>query len=200
MKKSPLSLFLLASFVLFFSGVLSAQTVSLKGGFCLANFHSYNQDADSKAKAGLFGGLGFTIGGPQIFLEIDALYFQKGCRNDLPNGGEYKFLLPVISVPVMMKLRMSRKQTSPFILFGGEASYVLKATRKGTDVTAMYPIPDSVKRLDLGVVGGAGFELGMDTWSLVLEARYHYGLTELGASQYLMFKTSALCVLIGFLF
>ncbi|MCX6564141.1 MAG: porin family protein [Candidatus Aminicenantes bacterium] len=200
MKKSLLSLFLLASFVFLFSGALSAQTVIFKGGFCLANFHSFNQDPLSKAKTGLIGGLGIAIGGPQVFLEIDALYFQKGCRNDVGQAGEYKFLLPVISVPVMMKFRMSRKQTSPFIVFGGEAGYVLEATQTGTGGTAWYPIPEGVKRFDFGVVGGAGFEIGMDTLSIVLEGRYHYGLTDLGTNNNLRFKTSALCALIGFLF
>jgi hypothetical protein len=190
----------LASFLLILSGAVFAQDFSIKGGFALANYHATGWSSSQKAKLGFLAGLGIEAGGPNVFLEVNFLYFQKGCKTTYSAGVENKFLLPVISAPVLLKLKMSSKSTSPFVCLGGEVGYVLSSKIQGPGGVTTHGIPALVKRWDYGLVGGGGVELWLQNFGLILEGRYHYGLANLGTTQEFHFKTSALALMVGMMF
>jgi opacity protein-like surface antigen len=141
---------------------------------------------------------GFLIGGgielfsvPHISLEIEGLYFRKGSKVDII-GVEGDYTLDVISVPALVKVKIL-PGPSPYVLGGGEFSYIL--THKLDDVD----IKDTTKSIDYGLVFGAGYELSMPGASLYVEGRYHLGIANIlkdpavGES----LKTKSLVVIVG---
>ena len=141
---------------------------------------------------------GFLIGGgielfsvPHISLEIEGLYFRKGSKVDII-GVEGDYTLDVISVPALVKVKIL-PGPSPYVLGGGEFSYIL--THKLDDVD----IKDTTKSIDYGLVFGAGYELSMPGASLFFEGRYHLGVANIlkdpdpGES----LKTKSLVVIVG---
>jgi hypothetical protein len=82
---------------------------------------------------------------------------------------------------------------SPYVLGGGEFSYILTHKSGVTDIKANY------KSFDYGLVFGAGYKMSMPGASLFFEGRYHLGLNNIlknpapGAS----LKTKVLVVIVG---
>jgi len=142
--------------------------------------------------------MGFLVGGgielfsvPHISLEIEGLYFRKGSKVEII-GVEGDYTLDVISIPALVKVKIL-PGPSPYVLGGGEFSYIL--THKLDDVD----IKDITKSYDYGVIFGAGYEMSMPGASLFFEGRYHLGLNNIlkdpapGES----LKTKALVVIVG---
>lgn len=142
--------------------------------------------------------MGFLVGGgielfsvPYISLEIEGLYFRKGSKVEVI-GVEGDYTLDVISIPALIKVKIM-PGPSPYILGGGEFSYIL--THKFDDVD----IKNTTKSIDYGVIFGAGYKMSMPGASLFFEARYHLGVANIlkdpapGES----IKTKALVVIVG---
>jgi opacity protein-like surface antigen len=142
--------------------------------------------------------MGFLVGGgielfsvPHISLEIEGLYFRKGSKVEVI-GVEGDYTLDVISIPALIKVKIM-PGPSPYVLGGGEFSYIL--THKLDDVD----IKNTTKSIDYGVIFGAGYELSMPGASLFFEGRYHLGVANIlkdpapGES----LKTKALVVIVG---
>lgn len=142
--------------------------------------------------------MGFLIGGgielfsvPHISLEIEGLYFRKGSKVEII-GVEGDYTLDVISVPALVKVKIM-PGPSPYVLGGGEFSYIL--THKLDDLD----IKDETKSFDYGLVFGAGYEMSMPGASLFFEGRYYLGINNIlkdpdpGES----LKTKALVVIVG---
>jgi hypothetical protein len=142
--------------------------------------------------------MGFLVGGgielfsvPYISLEIEGLYFRKGSKVEII-GVEGDYTLDVISIPALVKVKIL-PGPSPYVLGGGEFSYIL--THKLDDVD----IKNITKSYDYGVIFGAGYEMSMPGASLFFEGRYHLGLNNIlkdpapGES----LKTKALVVIVG---
>jgi len=141
---------------------------------------------------------GFLVGGgielfsvPYISLEIEGLYFRKGSKVEII-GVEGDYTLDVISITPLVRVKFL-PGPSPYVLGGGEFSYIL--THKLDDVD----IKDTIKSFDYGLVFGAGFQMSMPGASLFFEGRYHLGVANIlkdpapGES----LKTKALVVIVG---
>jgi len=142
--------------------------------------------------------MGFLVGGgielfsvPYISLEIEGLYFRKGSKVEII-GVEGDYTLDVISITPLVRVKFL-PGPSPYVLGGGEFSYIL--THKLDDVD----IKNTTKSIDYGVIFGAGYEMSMPGASLFFEGRYHLGLNNIlkdpapGES----LKTKALVVIVG---
>ena len=141
---------------------------------------------------------GFLVGGgielfsvPHISLDVDGFYSRKGSK--LKSGTvENEFVLDVISITPVVRVKFL-PGPSPYVLGGGEFSYIL--THKLDDVD----IKDETKSYDYGLVFGAGYQMSMPGASLFFEGRYHLGLANIlkdpapGDS----LKTKALVVIVG---
>ncbi len=178
--------------------VSQAQSVKLVGGINLADFRSVSGSypENPKSNTRFAAGLGFESGGEKVFWEVDVLYFQKGCRAET---GEIRgnFNLDEISVPVLLKLKFA-PETSPFLLAGGEAAYVISYKNTEGNKT---DLKEFTKSFDYGLVFGGGLQLVMDTFGINIEARYHYGLADLGKEgSDSHFKTSTLVFTAGLTF
>jgi len=126
----------------------------------------------------------------RIAMEIDVLYFKKGSKITMSRLDELywktDYVLNVISVPVLIKIK-ALPDSSPYIVHGGELSYTLSHKYSSTSYPEypydqgpqQYPpesIKDSTKSFSFGVVVGAGWEIKIRGISLLVEARYHFGL------------------------
>ncbi len=145
-----------------------------------------------KYKTGLLMGAGIKLFSvPNISLDIDGFYFRKGSKVEII-GVEGDYTLDVISITPLVRVKFL-PGPSPYILGGGEFSYIL--THELDDVD----IKDTIKSFDYGFVFGAGYQMSMPGASLFFEGRYHLGLANIlknpdpGES----LKTKALIVIVG---
>jgi len=142
--------------------------------------------------------VGFLVGGgielfkvPHISLDVDAFYSRKGSKY-VSGATETEFVLDVISITPVVRVKFL-PGPSPYVLGGGEFSYIL--THKLDDVD----IKDQTKSYDYGLVFGAGYQMSMPGASLFFEGRYHLGLANIlkdpdpGDSM----KTKGLIILVG---
>jgi hypothetical protein len=185
-------------FILVLAGASFAYDYKIMGGFTLSKYHSYEltpADISAKNKSGLFFGVGFETGSFRTCLEVDLLYFQKNCRCEF-KGGSYSFWTDEISVPVMLKLRLT-SGTTPFILVGGEGAYIISVQADPGAKRVSYP---TANRLDYGLVAGGGLEIWSGDLGIILDGRYHYGLANIEKKGSFSFKTSAIALMLGILF
>jgi hypothetical protein len=122
--------------------------------------------------------MGFLAGGgielfkvPNISLDVDGFYFRKGSK--FKSGAtENEYVLDVISITPVVRVKFL-PGPSPYVLAGGEFSYILTHKLDLTD------IKDQTKSYDYGLVFGAGYQLSMPGASLFFEGRYHLGLANI---------------------
>ncbi len=141
---------------------------------------------------------GFLMGGgielfsvPNISLDIDVFYFRKGSKLKSATE-ELDYALDVVSITPLLRVKFL-PGPSPYVLGGGEFSYILTHKSGDIDIKANY------KSFDYGVVFGAGYQMSMPGASLFFEGRYHLGLANIlkdpapDASR----KTKAFVVIVG---
>jgi hypothetical protein len=145
-----------------------------------------------KNKTGVLVGGGIELFSvPHISLDIDGFYFRKGSKFKSATE-ELDYTLDVISITPVVRVKFL-PGPSPYVLGGGEFSYIL--THKSEDVD----IKNLIKSFDYGFVFGAGFRMSMPGASLFFEGRYHLGVANIlkdplpGVS----LKTKALVVVVG---
>lgn len=148
-------------------------------------------DYSVKANPGLLFGLGLEFRLVSVLrADIGLQYFQKGTKDEIfflgqPNTHDI-FDLDVISLPVCLKLKPF-SGTSPYLLAGGEISYVIK--HHGTLFVEGFqpveePLLDQTRRWDLGLVMGGGVETrATGRLSVFAEVRYTLGLVDLAKPQ-----------------
>ena len=142
--------------------------------------------------------MGFLAGGgielfkvPNISLDVDGFYFRKGSKYK-SGATENEYVLDVISITPVVRVKFL-PGPSPYVLGGGEFSYIL--THKADDVD----IKDQTKSYDYGLVFGGGYQMSMPGASLFIEGRYHLGLANIlkdpdpGDS----LKTQSLVIVVG---
>ncbi len=145
-----------------------------------------------KYKTGFFIGGGIELFSvPNISLDIDGFYFRKGSKFKSETE-ELDYTLDVISITPLVRVKFL-PGPSPYVLGGGEFSYILTHKLDGVD------IKNTTKSFDYGLVFGAGYQMSMPGASLFFEGRYHLGVANIlkdpapGES----LKTKALVVLVG---
>ena len=207
MKKTAVFLLLFLIPVL-----LPAQVGNPKfiAGISLANFHSVTGPYPEvpAVKTGLMAGIGGEVSFPRflgeqglisestLIVEIDLLYIQKGCQAET-GSIRGKFNLEELSLPFLFKYKFS-PASSPFILAGGEAALVLSYRNTEGEALDLKPF---ISSFDYGLIIGGGFQLCTDTFTANIEARYHYGLADLGKDESEShFKTSTFVIAASFLF
>jgi len=193
----------------------SSSGVKVMGGLSLASMTYSFEDSEElnkykKTKLGFQGGLGFEIGG-RIALEVDFLYIQKGVifKGSEPDGNfDLKFFTDELCLPVLMKFNFLPGST-PFILAGGEIGYVYDNKVKyhveipsiPLDESGTEDLKEDTNRIDYGLVLGGGFELATGAVNLVIEGRYHLGLSNLSKEEGIdKINSNAILLIAGFKF
>lgn len=162
-------------------------------------------------QAGLAAGLGLelTFMFPGNVAIVHSLgYMQKGTAldwfyDDVPLGSQ-TYRLGLLNYSTVIKIRPIPK-FGAYVLSGIAMSYIL--SHKLTDGLASPPFPvsdlmEATRRFDLGLLAGAGGELAFKRWAAFVEARYNWGLLDLGKGtgpleNYPVIRTRALIFLAG---
>lgn len=148
----------------------------------------YNYEISNKTGFMIGGGIEFSLA-RNVFLDIDALYLQKGAEAQriyeisIPEIGiaPQKYTLHVINIPVILKIRFLRG-SSPYILGGHEWSLIL-SHRYNSYIDGRFlgggSNTDSTETLESGLVYGGGFEIQLKKISFLIEARFLNGLNNI---------------------
>ena len=149
-------LFILLS-VMSVSGIL-AQGFKVMGGLTLSKY-SVSNEGTWEFKTGFATGFGYEINiTPNIAFEFDTMFIQKGATRTLREYTYRKYSLNEITIPMLVKIRL-KPDSSPYILGGGEFSFILSQKEKpGNCPYEIYLMPPSYKKYDYGLVFGGGFE------------------------------------------
>jgi hypothetical protein len=148
-------------------------------------------------RIGVCAGFGLETRG-RLGVIVELLYHLKGDKIDFDDGVDLQkstIAIHEMSLPVLLKLNLSRN-TGPYLMAGGEIGFVLTAIERHeiyTDLGDDEPevhyskgsenITEKLKRLNYGMVLGAGFKFRTTGLLFFTEVRYHYGLADLSKDE-----------------
>jgi len=154
-------------------------------------------DPYHKYRMGVYAGFGLETSSRVGFM-VELLYQQKGDKVDFDDGVDLiksTIAIHEMSMPVLLKLNLSQN-TGPYLMAGGEIGFVLSAIERheiymdiGDDEPEVYyskgseNITEKLKRLNYGMVLGAGFKFRTQGLVFFTEVRYHYGLADLSKDE-----------------
>jgi hypothetical protein len=141
---------------------------------------------EKKAELGPGGGaFVYLPATPTLGIQLEGQYMRRGCKFDLSSAGagsgDAKFHLDYIEFPVLLRISPAVSGASHFFLVAGpvlgfKTSANLEVSSGGQSVSG--DIGEDFKSQTLGALGGIGWETGVGaTASLMIQARYYLGLT-----------------------
>lgn len=194
--------------------------VGVHGGLSMSR-QSFSPSIDQKMHNGFIGGVTFRYAEEKIFGLIGELNLvQRGWQENFKDNPElsYKRNLTYISLPIMTHIYFGSRRFKGFVNLGPEISYMLSEDKSAnfdySDPTAAE-IPatrvtrqmtmDIKNRFDYGITAGVGVEFYLrPRHSLVLEARYYFGLGNIfpstKADYFSASRASAIQVTLGYNF
>ena len=193
MGKSMTKLF----FVLALVGVAvvnaEAQTIGVKLGPTFSKLSVDEEGEDGPETLTSFGGGGFIrFGMGGLNLQAEVLSITKGASTSIsdPEFGDATFDLKLnyVEIPVTAMFSLG---SGPYLFAGPSVAFEVSCKIdidtedfdiEGGDCDDDSETDSDRKKVDLSVVGGAGFEFPMGPGRLLIEGRYIYGLTNLNDS------------------
>jgi hypothetical protein len=161
----------------------AAQGVAtgVKAGVNVANiqFIEEEEHIDLDSRIGFTGGL-FVVwpADARVALQVEGLYSQKGAKL-VGTGIEIALKLDYLDFPTLLRVSSTRNAHGVSIHgFGGPsvgARVRARATGTFEGDTGGSDISDDVKSFDVGLVAGAGVDIGR----VVIDGRYTWGLTNI---------------------
>ena len=155
--------------------------VGVKAGVSVANLQFIEEDEkiDLDGRVGFVGGVFLIWPANQRFaLQTEALYVQKGASHNAV-GLEAHLNLDYVDVPVLLRVSTAGSGSGPaFHVFGGPSVGVRVRARSNAvfdGESSSVDVGDDVKRLDVGLVAGAGIDVGR----FVVDARFTWGLSNI---------------------
>lgn len=127
-------------------------------------------------RLGAAAGCGVGYSSKYLAFEIDALFFQKGCRIHDDYGTTY-YRLNEISFPFLFKMSLF-SGTSPYFLGGYELAFVLSHKESGP-ADYEQDLSKHTKKTDHSLILGAGFRQKVERIFFYIEGRYHVGIQHL---------------------
>ncbi len=194
--------------------------VGVHGGLSMSR-QSFSPSIDQKMHNGFTGGVTFRYAEEKIFGLIGELNLvQRGWQENFKDNPElsYNRNLTYISLPIMTHIYFGSRRFKGFVNLGPEISYMLS---DGTSANFDYSDPtaaeipatrvtrqmtmDIKNRFDYGITAGIGVEFYLrPRHSLVLEARYYFGLGNIfpstKADYFSASRASAIQVTLGYNF
>ena len=194
--------------------------VGVHGGLSMSR-QSFSPSIDQKMHNGFTGGVTFRYAEEKIFGLIGELNItQRGWQENFKDNPElsYKRNLTYISLPIMTHIYFGSRRFKGFVNLGPEISYMLS---DGTSANFDYSDPtaaeipatrvtrqmtmDIKNKFDYGITAGVGVEFYLrPRHSLVLEARYYFGLGNIfpstKADYFSASRASAIQVTLGYNF
>lgn len=167
---------------------LQAQvSFGIKGGVNLAqqNIKDVDLDIDSEEITGYnFGAfLEVPVGNGNIYFQPEFLLLQKGGSLSL-NVADVKTTINYIDVPILLKLKILNSNLFNVNVLGGPSfGYATNGEQveNGTIIKLNFG-EDNIQRFDVGIHAGAGLGLELGSLTVIGDARYLFGLSDLDGS------------------
>lgn len=165
-------------------GALEAG-VLFKAGFSLAMIHQTSTEPPLFTWGDLpffAGGLAFEGRWGLVSLQPEVLYVRTGGRYTIDADNDLEYRFNTLQVPVLLKLNVVPSgPVCPFIAAGAYGSYLIQAQGVITadGVTFKEDLTVDYERFDFGVVAGGGLTFRRPGFSISVEGRYNYGLTNI---------------------
>lgn len=185
------SLIALAIGALLLPAGIAAQSNSLigvKAGINSSTISfSDDDDLDPMSASGFVGGLFAQIGlGDMFAIQPEGLFSSKGFKADIDDEGA-QLRVNYIEIPVLLMARFGEAGgVRPNVFVGPVLSFESKCELEATGSVAFKSdcadVPDEpieTKSTDFGATFGAGIVVPVGGFSLVADARYTLGLTDL---------------------
>jgi hypothetical protein len=165
----------------------SAQGLSFgaKGGVNFANI-AISPEVDDDVNFNYILGLaaGAFVVWPvteRLDVQPEVLYSRKGVEIGQPPA-KVKAELDYLEIPVIARYRLRSVGGAPLRVFGGPSfGFRLRAREKARfgGETMERDISEEIERFDLGLVGGAGVEIGR----IVIDGRYTWGVADIDSEK-----------------
>jgi hypothetical protein len=190
----------------------SSSTIGIQGGVNIANvaftdaaFASSDSDLvpDFKSRTrGIFGGFVAFDFNPNVGLQVDGLYTQKGTKYSFveENGRSVKFEAGVdyLEFPILIRGNVRASNVVTFRAFGGpsfgfkvsdDAKITVNGEERDDDFTEF-------KSYDAGLVVGGAVQFGTS----FVDFRYNWGLVKINSGEHDAdeLKTRTFSVMVGF--
>ncbi|MEE9170819.1 MAG: porin family protein [bacterium] len=151
----------------------------LKVGLNSANITG-DDVSDSKARSGFLAGVFLKLGVGSLIIQPELLYTVKGAKvEDDPDIDELK--LTYLEIPVLVKINLgSAPKVKPNIFAGPAFGILLSSKVKGPGGEVDFK--DITKSSDLGVVVGAGIDIGLVMTGITFDIRYTFSLSSIDDS------------------
>jgi len=164
--------------------------VGVKGSLNLSDFHVSEKMVGSEAKkmAGFSGGLVFALPLNELFsFRGELIYSQKGQKYDIVSTEDayVKTRLGYLELPLLLQINVpASSSVKPLFLAGGYGAYLLSAKMSGLYNEESNDVKDSFKKLDFGLIIGAGLQLDVgESGSILIDVRYNLGLSNINDIQ-----------------
>jgi hypothetical protein len=153
-------------------------TVGVKGGAIFANLSFETDDRTSSFdyRPGFTGGL-FVVwpADRRVALQTEARFSQKGAKFERPSVSG-RTTINYLEVPVLARASSAEFGGASFHVFPGPSFAIrLSGETESTVEGQEGRVEEDFERFDVGVVAGAGVELGR----LVVDGRYTWGLLDI---------------------
>ena len=173
----------------------------VRGGLNVATTATSGDNGDAAPDWLLRGVVGGFIVWPVtswLVLQPEVLYAMKGAKQE-EFGLESKLLLDYVEVPVLARLSRGSPGGRTWYLVAGPSFGWLARAKARADFggsTEEIDLTEDVERFDIGVAAGGGVELG----SIVIDARYTHGLSDIDkdTSDDVKVRNRAVSLTIGF--
>ncbi len=166
-----------------------------KAGISLANVNFDEDEEGQNSNLGLVAGVGFNIPitSDNFFaIQPEILYVQKGFGAE-SQGVDIKNYFNYIDVPLLLKVNFGGEAVKAYVNAGPSFGYWLGGKIKADDEDLKIKFGDSenitadevtfdkddLNRFDIGLQFGGGVGFGIGPGSLLLDARYGFGLTNI---------------------
>lgn len=175
MKKFVLSTCVLGLLLMGAPPADAAKWAGFKGGVNLADL-SGDDVGDSDMRNGFSGGAFFGLGiGEQFGVQIEGLYVMKGAKAQV---GDDEIKADYIEFPILFVADLPAGDAFAFNVFAGPTlGFNIKSEVVDDGVT--FDVKDDTQSFEFGAAVGAGFEYALESMSLLLDARYTIGATNL---------------------
>jgi hypothetical protein len=140
-----------------------------------------------------------------LSLVPELAFVRRGSAEGLPNFGTNianRITIDCLEAPLLLRWRVGKTAAAvrPFLYGGGYAAYALamKSQIEATGQTWAEDITADSRRLDFGLLAGAGLEFPLLGRTFICEGRLHKGLNRLNRINYYQdWKTTSLTLLLG---
>ena len=155
----------------------ASKWAGFKGGVNLGDISS-DDDIETDMRKGFVGGGFWGMGiGESFGVQIEGLYIQKGAKGQVA-GEDVTAKIDYIEFPVLFVAKFPASDTVGFNVFGGPTfGFNTKSELEGE--TDTLDLGDDTKSFEFGAAIGAGLEFMMTSFSIVVDARYGLGATEI---------------------